>query len=63
MKTRLIGCEPGSLVFHTSKRSHSDTAIVRPAPGAAPMFQSQQLFRGLIDEQFDSVLITEPIAS
>src|SRR5205823_1619152 len=40
-----------------------DAAVVFAAPGAAPVFELEQLLGGLLDEGLDGVLVAEPVAA
>src|SRR5207253_3872407 len=63
VEPRLIGGKPGAHLLHAAKRADGDVSICIPAPGAAPVLQPQQLFWRLFYENFDGILVAEPVAA
>ena len=59
----LVGGEPGALDLHAAERADGDATVGLPAPGAAPVLQSQHLDRGFVDEDFHRILIAQPVAA
>src|SRR6266849_3042992 len=59
----LIGGKPGAHFFHAAERPDRNVSIRISAPGTAPVLQPQQLFWRLFYENFDGILVTEPVAT
>ena len=59
----LVGREPGSLDLHAAEGAHVDVSVRRTAPRTTPVLELGQLFRGLLDEVFDDVLLAEPVSA
>src|SRR5262249_8201661 len=55
--------EPRPHLLHAAERPDGDAAVGFAAPGAAPVFEAKQLFRGLLDEGLDGVLVAQPVAA
>ena len=53
----LVGSEPGALDLHAAEGADGDATVGLPAPGAAPVLQSQHLSRGFVDKRFHCILI------
>ena len=63
MEAGLVRGEPCALDVHPAERSHRDMAVRLAVPRAAPMLQLDQLLWGLSYEQFDRILVRQPIRS
>ena len=63
VEARLVGGVPGAFDLHSAERPDRDVPRVLPAPGAAPVLQLDELARGLVDEDFDGVLISQPVGA
>src|SRR5207302_513942 len=59
----LVVGKPGAHFFHAAERPDSNAPIRISAPGTAPVLEPQQLFRRLFYENFDGILIAEPVAA
>src|SRR5207244_8272926 len=63
VESGLIGGKPGAHFLHATKGPDRDVSIRISAPGAAPVLEPQQLLRRLFYENFDGILIAEPVAT
>ena len=59
----LVRGKPRAHLLHAAERADGDAPVGLAAPRAAPVLESQQLLRGLLDEGLDGVLIAEPVAA
>ena len=63
METALVCRKPGAFDLHAAEGAHVDLAFRCPAPRTTPVFELGQLDRGLFDEVFDDILLTEPVTA
>jgi hypothetical protein len=59
----LIGGKPRAHVLHAPERPDRNASIRISAPGAAPVLEPQQLLRRFFYENFDGILVAEPVAA
>src|SRR6266511_3648484 len=63
VEAALVGGEDSSVDAHAAEGADSDPTVWISAPGAAPVFELNELVRGLIDEVLNHVLVGDEIAA